>query len=951
MAPHRSATRRRRPAVKTARSVAYVIAAAVLTISLGVATNQVLNGGDFQPLWLVLGLVLAVLTIVLQRWLDRRDLADAEFQPVLWPELTDGSGRPKELNEISPRDLGVHVNRFAAGGQQPYIPRAADDLLAAAFTDTDGPRLVIVHGPRLAGATATLAHAVLTHLPGHCRVVAYHDDPRLPISAMIEHAAHHRADRGGVVLWLDGLTPQRLGDLAAIPLDQLPPGLWVAVTLADGGPRDEPLSGRVARFLDENAVRAELRTITPAERRALESCDAYAALRPVLAEGHDVLMGRLMVAWEEIRRALAGDGERSTDRIALLRAVTDWYRLHLDTRRLLTQDILDHLIQTYWREIAALPPDAPVPVTGYRSALKWAMTADSSRPRLIDLKASGSGRFYAPHSLLTVFAEDASEPACWPVHDALWAYADEYFDGDQRRDIGYAALQRQAYPAAFALLDHPDTDIEADVWWRTASQLQNAGEFDEARRWWRKAIALRHPDHSPYAMYELGLMEKRQGNFEQARRWYGEAIASGHPDQASRAKGSLGLLEKQQGNLDKARHWFGVAIATGHSDYAPWAMIHLGALLHEENELAPARLWYGEAIASGHPDHAPNAMHDLGLLEKEQGHVEEARRWYREAIASGHPDEANVAMNRLAELEMEQGDLEEARRCYREVIASGHSDQAPMALRGLAGLARELNDLDEARDLYRQAIASGHPNEAPAAMRNLGWLEEQQGKTDEARRWYRQAIASGHADHAPAAKHNLGWVEEQQGNAEEARRWYRETIASDHPDEAPAAMRTLAWLEDHQWGNTERARQWYRKAITSGHQNQAPAAMRNLGELEARQGNAEQARHWFREAIASGHPNEAPGAKHNLGWLEEQQGNKDEARRWYREAIASGHPETEPLARRALRDLERQEKDLRRAEQYSQYGYLAYADPSMMRPPPAPKPEGHPSEQDPSPPQ
>ncbi|MEV0228260.1 tetratricopeptide repeat protein [Nonomuraea sp. NPDC050786] len=930
--------------------MAYVIAAAVLTISLGVATNQVLNGTDFQPLWLVLGLVLAVLTIVLQRWLDRRNLADAELRPVLWPELIDGSGRPKELSGITPQDLGAHVNRFAVSGQPPYIPRAADDALAAAFTGDDGPRLVIVHGPRLAGATATLAHAVLTHLPGHYRVVAYQDDPRLPISAMIEHAGRHRADHGGVVLWLDGLTPQRLGELAAIPLEQFTPGLWVAATLADGGPREEPLSGRVARFLDENAARVELRTITPTERRALESCDAYAALRPVLAEGHEVLMGRLMVAWEEIRRALAADGERSTDRIALLHAVTDWYRLHLDSRRLLTRDILDHLFQTYRREIAALPPDAPVPVTGYRSALKWAMAADSSRPRLIELKASGSGRFYAPHSLLTVFAEDLDETASWPVHDALWLYADEFFDGDQRRDIGYAALQRQAYAAAFSLLDHTDTDVEAGVWGRTALQLHDAGDFDGARRWWRRAIALGHPDHSPEAMYELGLMEKRQGNFEEARRWYGEAIASGHPDHEACAKGALGLMEEQQGNLDEARHWFGEAIATGHPDHAPWSMIHLGWLLQEQNEIAPARLWYGEAVASGHLDHAPYAMHNLGLLERQQGHVEEARRWYREAIASGHPNEAPAAMNSLAGLEKEQGDLDEARRWYREAVASGHPDAAPIALRTLAWLAKDRGDLDEARDLYRQTIASGHPNEAPAAMCNLGWLEQQQENMDEARRWYHGAIASGHAGNAPIAKHNLGWVEEQQGNMEEARRWWREAIASGHPNEAPAAMRALAWLEDHHWGNTEQARQWYSRAMTSGHQKEAPAAMCNLAELDVRQGKFEQGRHWYREAIASGHPDYEPAAKYGLGWLEEQQGNKDEARRWYGEVIAGGHPEQEPLARKALRDLERREEDLRRAEHYSRYGYLAYADPSMMRPSPTPAPEDRPPAQDPSPP-
>jgi hypothetical protein len=41
-------------------------------------------------------------------------------------QLTDTRGRPKTLREVTPRDLGVHADRFATDRQQPlYIPRNA----------------------------------------------------------------------------------------------------------------------------------------------------------------------------------------------------------------------------------------------------------------------------------------------------------------------------------------------------------------------------------------------------------------------------------------------------------------------------------------------------------------------------------------------------------------------------------------------------------------------------------------------------------------------------------------------------------------------------------------------------------------------------------------------------------------------------------------------------------
>ncbi len=72
-----------------------------------------------------------------------------------WPART---GLPLPLREVTPRDLGVHPSRFGAEGNSPYIRRQADDLLAAPLPTT-AKRLVIVEGPRLAGATSTLAQA------------------------------------------------------------------------------------------------------------------------------------------------------------------------------------------------------------------------------------------------------------------------------------------------------------------------------------------------------------------------------------------------------------------------------------------------------------------------------------------------------------------------------------------------------------------------------------------------------------------------------------------------------------------------------------------------------------------------------------------------------------------------------------------------------------------------
>jgi hypothetical protein len=245
-------------------------------------------------------------------------------------------------------------------------------------------------------------------------------------------------EAAGVVVWLERLGPDRFTELTRFPLDDLPSGVLIFATF-DSSDREglripeqlSTLSGQ------QHAVCVELGTITDQERSDLLNVDAYAPLRPLLDENPDLFMGRLMVTWEPLRAALTrGHSEQAADRVALLHAVTDWYRVHLPRR--LNRDILIHLYGSYRRELTGGIPNSPVSKAGFSDALQWATAAPTpNSPRLIDQQDVPGGQRYAPHPLLIVLAEDPDEDVSWPVSDVLWSYVDRYFRGEQRRDIGY----------------------------------------------------------------------------------------------------------------------------------------------------------------------------------------------------------------------------------------------------------------------------------------------------------------------------------------------------------------------------------------------------------------------------------------------------------------------------------------------------------------------------------
>lgn len=169
-------------------------------------------------------------------------------------------------------------------------------------------------------------------------------------------------------------------------------------------------------------------------------------------------------------------------------------------------------------------------VTGLEDALRWATAAaEGERPRLVDWQQVPGGQRYAPYPLLAVIADNPVDDVSWPVSDVLWSYADHYFDGDQRRDIGYSALTSGARHAAARLLSHTDTTTDPAAYNQLAFLFHRSAEWADARHSWQQAIATGHIDSAPTAMLNLGILEEEQGNLDQARHCTGKPSTPATP--------------------------------------------------------------------------------------------------------------------------------------------------------------------------------------------------------------------------------------------------------------------------------------------------------------------------------------------------------------------------------------------------------------------------------------
>ncbi|GAB2490172.1 tetratricopeptide repeat protein [Nocardiopsis aegyptia] len=821
--------------------------------------------------------------------------------------------------------------------------READEAIAEALRD-DGRRVVVVSCPRLAGSTRALAHAAHEVLGGHL-VVAFLDDPDVELAAMIDAAGALTGSAAtpapGTVLWLDRLSARRYAELARTDPARLPEGLRILAVADSALVRGLRVPADVEGAMRAHGAPIELGPITESERRRLRAGTDYAdpELQARLdADDGTLLVGRLLVDLGPFRSELLPG--TSANRTALLRAVTDWRRVDPPTR--LTWDDLERLYRAYRQELTGTPQSASVSAIGCEAALKWAARATHERPALVEERSDESGTYYSPHPLLAVVADESGQDCAWPVADPMWEHGDTRFEGEARRDIGYAAIEARALTAAQRLLGHTDTPMDPVVLLYLGQVLMDAGDLDAARHWFTRVADQGGgtADTVPLAYFVLGGLEDARDDAVAARRWWALAIDSGHPEWAPEAMVSLGELDWRQGDTESARRWWtraagvgadgdgdqgsgpgvsgpgpvsgasfegpsgGAAPTAGASDAAAAAMYNLAVLEHRAGDRDAARAWYTHASASGVVDVAAKAMVDLGTLDRDRGDVDGARAWWEMAVRSGDPTAAPRARARLEALDRVDAVAEPP-------VESKGVDSAPVEpvepAQSVEPPVQPGASAEPGTPTVPEGAGATDAPDLPTDPRGLldqGESAAARGAADTARDLLTRAAESGDPDVAPRAMNGLGALEQEQGEVHEARAWYIRAVKTKDADLAPRSLLELGRL-DHRRGWFENARTWFGHVVRTGHADAAPHALYLLARLEQDQDETEEARTWFARAAESGHPEWAPRAMVDLADLEHRRGDTEAARSWWRRAAGSGHADAAARADRALHDLGR----------------------------------------------
>lgn len=171
------------------------VVVAVLLVGSQVMANAVLDAeGVVRWVYAVVAVVAAGCWIAVDRWFFAA--------PGLRLRLREGRWGAPAFGQVAMADLGVHRSRLVCAAGETYVKRDIDAEVRAAVAT--GPGLVLVHGPRLAGATRTLVEAVRQERPG-VRLVAF--EPTLRRAWLSELST---PDGFGVrmttVVWRCGLT-------------------------------------------------------------------------------------------------------------------------------------------------------------------------------------------------------------------------------------------------------------------------------------------------------------------------------------------------------------------------------------------------------------------------------------------------------------------------------------------------------------------------------------------------------------------------------------------------------------------------------------------------------------------------------------------------------------------------------------------------------------------------
>lgn len=441
--------------------------------------------------------------------------------------------------------------------------------------------------------------------------------------------------------------------------------------------------------------------------------------------------------------------------------------------------------------------------------------------RMDELRKSGPEKKVA-----VVVPPKGPDPAPVTECDRLAAHPNAALAGVQ--GVHFEAIDAtRAVPACREAVARHPAEARLQTW--LGRSLQKSESYEEARRWYEKAVEL---GHTP-AMNNLGsLYQFGKGvpqDYALARNWYEKAAEKGDP----LALSLLGSLYQYGRGVPqdyaRARSSYEKAAEKGE----PVGMRNLGLQYHYGAgvpvDYARARSWYEKAAEKGDPA----AFNNLGVLHQQGQGVPQDYAKARTLYEKGAERSYARAMRNLASL-YQHGrgvpqDYALARSWHERAAERGDTP----AMVHLGTFYREGHgvpqDYAKAHGWYEKAAEKGDA----AAMTSLGFLYARgMGVPQDyakARGWYEKAAEKGEL----TALNNLGGLYGQ-GNGvpqdhAKARSLYEKAAEKGYP----AAMRNLGWIYQNGHGVRQDyavARSWYEKAAEKGES----AAMLQLARLFAR---------------------------------------------------------------------------------------------------------------------
>ena len=522
-----------------------------------------------------------------------------------------GSGAAADLPRLADVDLaalGVHAPLPVRA-----LERDADHLVEAAVGGTDP--VVIVAGPRLAGATHALARAARLLLGDH-RVVrpdratlAGNDPLAAPADPALVAALAEPPEGPGVVVWLDGVGPALL---AVLRRARPPAGVRILATADADLLHPDVTPGEAGGGVTVVRLPGAL-TAAEAARALPAGLDARAGTR--LGELVDLSPHRTLLVpgapgSDRTRRPARRGETAATARAAVLRAAVDWDRLGVP--HALPTPLLARLALAYARDL----DDDPGAVPGVDDLGRAVESLVTERPRrgeapLLRRLRLAEGVHHVPDRRLTA-AADGLAGAGWTPPARLGEVVGDLLDAPEartrRRTVGMLALARRFDDLAAGLLRPPPGraapgSTTPEEHYRLGVASLQAGRAAEARRWFAAVLDGTPDDGSQRALraraaFWLGL--DRDAEPAQRRRHLELVVRDGPARDASDAGLLLAGLERDAGRFDAQRGCLRAAVASareaGDVSREAEARLDLAHLDRHSGRTAEARAGYARVV-------------------------------------------------------------------------------------------------------------------------------------------------------------------------------------------------------------------------------------------------------------------------------------------------------------------------------------------------------------------